>query len=308
MFTDKTIEKYESITNISLGDFFDDINYFFKNSYPLLVNFYSGKSNSIEQKNFQFLNNLISRSEDITNKFNNNSDSFSTCDFWDLLDTLEDVKTKLQTCTKLSKYLRSSISQSSFTKGLNFNYTMSNNETIENVSSDVLKNNNFDESWVNISLSNDLKETDWTISGGKILRLTNESFQNSLVTSMIDNTIGERIYGKDIYKKITFEDDDLKTLSYKETVFQTVDILSTLSKGQIPEFPQIGINGNVYKGVNINQMQFSSLVREYTKTFSTDDLFKDFKIVDLQYKEGDLYVKFAVNTKYDLVIFKDIKL
>ena len=125
---------------------------------------------------------------------------------------------------------------------------------------------------------------------------------------MIDNTVGEKIYGRDIKKKLTFEDDDLKSLDYKETVNQTVEILASLNKGDIPEYREIGIPIGLYKGSNFSRLNYSSIVRELNKNFSTDDLFSNFNVLEMEYKEGDLYIKYEVNTKYELVIIKNIRI
>ena len=299
-----TVEDFIGITKFPLVNYFNDIDYFFKNIYPSFVNFFSGQTKTFNQNNYKILNTLISKSNDISSLFAVYSNTFQTVDYWELLDLLEDIRTKLLTTKKIDKYLRSSITSGKTTLGIEYDYTLNSGQTLENIADVVLSSNNPDDDWIDIALRNDLKEVDWDIDGGKSLKLVDNSFQANLVTSMIDNTIGEKVYGKDIDRNITFENDDLKTLSYKESVYQAVDILSQLVKGDIPEFPTLAIAGATFKGTNFNIVDYPSLIREYQRLFNTDDLFMNFSVLDLSYDNGDITIDFEVSTKYNLVILK----
>jgi hypothetical protein len=300
-----TVENFTKITKFQLQDYYTDIDYFFRKIYPSFISFYSGKSiEPFGRNNYSLLQGLIGRSNILSNAFSVYSDSFQTVDYWELMDFTEDIRSKLLTANKIDKYLRSSISAGKTILGFEYNYTLNNGQTIEAVSSQVLNSNNPDNDWTSTAMNNDLKEVDYSIEGGKNLKLVNNSFQSNLVTSMIDNTIGEKIYGKDIDKNLTFENNDLRVLGYKETVFQTVDILSKLSKGDIPEFPTLGIDGSTYKGTNFYSVNYPAIIRDLERLFKTDDLFVDFQVMALDYTEGDINVEFSVGTKYDLVVLK----
>lgn len=298
-----TAEDFIKITKFPLLDYFSDIDNFFRNIYPLFITFYSGESKEFDQNNYKILATLISQSNDVSSLFGVYTNSFKTVDFWELLDLCEDIRSKLLTSNKIDKYLRSSITPGKTTLGIEYDYTLHSGETIENLSRTVLTSNNPENDWVDTALRNDLKEVDWSIDGGKHLKLVDNSFQANLVTSMIDNTIGERIYGRDIDRNITFENDDLKVLSYKDTVYQAVDILSQLKKGDIPEFPTLGLSKE-FIGSNFNNVNYPGLIREYNRLFATDDLFVNFTVTHLAYEDGDITVDFEVGTKYDLVVLK----
>lgn len=305
---ENTIEIFQNKTNFRLAEFLVEANSFFSNEFNDIVNFYSGNKNTLDRSQIKTLTSLYEKSLYLQKIFRDNKFQFNTVDFWELLDIVEDIKVKLSTTKNMSKYLRSTIRNSLDKKnGFVFETILENQETLEDVSINKLKNS-FEEDWFDIALENDLKEIDWDISGGKELKLRKMVFQSDLVTSMIDNTISDRIYGRDISKKLTYEDDDLKSLNYKETVNQTVEILASLNKGDIPEYREIGIPTSLYKGSNFSQLNYSSIVRELNKNFSTDDLFYGFNVLEMEYKDGDLYIKYEVNTKYELVIIKNIRI
>lgn len=302
------IDKFRKETNFDIGSFLTDSYSFFEDDIPELVSFFKGKRNKIDKKSLDRLNKLSEKSITITILFEKNKKKLKTYDFWELLETFEKIKTKLKGTYKLSKYLRSSITGKSETSGFSFEYIMRSQETIEDVTNEILEKNNYENNWVNEAINNDLKEEEWDIKGNTKLNLKKQILQTNLVTSMIDNTIGKKIYGKDIKKLLEFKNNDLLVLSYEETLNQTVNILSTLSKSSIKEFPWLGINFDIYKGANLSQLNLPILSKELKRNFENDDLFKDFKIRSLEIDEGDLFIEYEVGTKYDELIIKNITL
>ncbi|HNQ20071.1 MAG TPA: hypothetical protein PKI46_03305, partial [Bacteroidales bacterium] len=223
-------------------------------------------------------------------------------DFWELFEFFEDIRTKLQTISKLSKYLRSSRTDYNFSTGFAHPYTTSNEQTLEQISSNILNDKDSDNDWLKISMSNDLTEVEYDIDGGEDIILYREKFAQNFVTSVIDNMVGEKIYGLDIQRKLEFSNDDLKVLPYKETVFQTVEILSNLRKGDIPEFSYIGVNQKLYVGSNIANLAYSALIRELNRVFQTDNLFINFKVLEIKIEQDTYILKFQVETKYKMLI------
>lgn len=307
MIGDKTLDNFKDLTNFDFKKFATEVSDFFRFEMPQIVSFYLGTTKYIDKQRINNLNALYEKSLVLTGVFRDYKRTMSTCDYWALLDIAEDIKTHLKYSQNIPKYLRSSYIKGKISAGYVFNYTTSNQQTLEDVARDVLGKNDFNNSgWTSIAKMNDLREVDWDISGGTDLELLDNGFQASLVTSMIDYTIGDRVYGKDIPTLMKFENDDLQVLGYKDTAYQTVDILSKVAKRDIPEFPSMGINAQFWKGVNISQMNFPLIKRELESNFKSDDLFKDFKVLKIDYIEGDIFIKFEVGTKRDEVIVNSV--
>lgn len=302
-----TISDFQQKTKFPLANFLLESESFFRSDFPNIVNFYNGNSNSLDRNYIKKLNELTEQSSYIIHFFKERKQSFDSIDYWELLDKIEDIKIKFNTTYSISKFLRSSITDGTEKSGFVFDARLNRNETLEDISYNQLQKNGEDD-WLDIAFENDLKEVDYDVSGGTKLKLRKQLFQSNIVTSMIDNTIGEKIYGRDIKKSFQYLDDDLETLDYKETVYQSVDILSKLSKGDIPEYRNLGLKKNIYKGSNFSKLNYSSLVREMNRNFASDDLFSDFSIKELRYEQGDVFIEYQVNTKYDLVIIKNIYL
>lgn len=302
----QTYERFNKLTNYKLNKFVVEVGDFFKFEMPLITRFYLGQSKFIDKKHIKKLNALTEESIKITGIFSSYKNIMPTVDYWELLDLIEDLRTHLQYGQNISKYVRSSEIKGKVKAGYAYNYNMFEEQTLEDVSKNISKNPNFQDAWAQIALDNDLREVDWDIEGGTQLELIDQSFQANLVTSMIDNTVGDRVYGKDLKKLLEFEDDDLLVLGYKETAIQTVDILATLAKGDIPEFPGLGLDASVWKGTNISKINFPLINREMQGIFATDDLFKDFKVRSIKYVDGDLFIEYEVGTKRGLVVVNNI--
>lgn len=271
-----------------------------------MVKYYNGVENNLDQKHIRNLENLNRRANDLTAQFALNKNKLNTCEYWDLYDLVEDLRTQLQTITNLPKYLRSSRTNSNYRNSFGFTHTMGAQQTFEDISGGILRDTAPDDDWVKISLDNDLLEHQWDIDGGTQLNLFKERFVGGFVKSVVDVMVGEKIYGLDIYKRLTYENNDLKVLSHKETVFQSVEILSQLKKGDIPEFPSMGINASIFIGGNLRGLAYPVVIREMAKTFSTHDLFFDFEVTEISYKDGDLKINFKIKTKYQLLVEKTV--
>lgn len=306
--TTSHIENFEKITNFKLYDLLFNVKEFFSNEYPEIIEFYRGNSKFIKKDNFKKLEILIQECERCTDAFSRNKKSFDKCFYWDILDSMEDIKIKLLTTKNSSKFLRSSIINGKLNSGLVVSVKLEKNQTIEDVAKNVLNSSDPDLDWLEIAIQNDLKESDWDIDGGTQILVRKNIFQRDLVTSFVDNTIGERIYGLDIKREFNFKDEDLETLSYKETLYQTVEILSSLSKGDIPEFRELGIESSIYKGTNYSQLNASSISNQLRKSFDTDDLFKDFEILDMKLEQGDIFLQYQVSTKLNEVLIQNATL
>lgn len=298
----KAAIKFESLTKYNLVEYIDACSTFFKTGFPAMVDFFNGNTDKISSQYLNEHKRLLKEADNISEQFKSNAEKLETADFWWLLEYCDDLRTKLQTATKISKYLRSSRVDFNFSKGFAHPYSLSDQQTFENVADSILEDSDYENTWTKIALSNDLKEVDYDADGGKNITLYREKFIQNTVTSVIDNMVGENIYGIDLLKKITFSDNDLSVVKYEECVYQCVDIMSKLKKGDIPEFPFLGVNSALYVGSNIANLAYSVIVRELTKVFQTDDLFIDFNVTEISLNQDSYFIKFDVGTKYKLII------
>jgi len=174
-------------------------------------------------------------------------------------------------------------------------------QTLENLSKTV-GSVDVENDWIKIALRNDLAEEDYTTEGGNVLSI---AFRNKLkinIQSIVDNIDGEKIYGIDINKQITFIDDDLQALSYQDTIKQTVDVLANLRMGHTPEFPLDGVQSKLVVGSNRNSVAYPILFRQLYSTFQKDDTLKSFAVKKIENTEDILEMDFEVETRFGEVV------
>lgn len=290
-----SINRFETITKFKLSLYLIKVDYFFNNNYKLINDWYSGKTDKPDSNSFKFLKSLISDSDSISELVYKNSNRFDKTYFWDLLENLEDIKVKLTTTTNLSKFLRSIITNNSYQGSLDVEYTLNQGDTLERIQHDKLGVNSYDDAWINIALRNDLSEEDYDGLGGQQILIPSD-FTSLFLNSVVDNLVGDKLYGKDFNRKITFVDDDLEILDYKPTVQQSVEILISIRKGSVPEFLDLGISEELVVGSNRSTFALPVIQRQISNLFNTDDSFLNFEIQTLTVDTDAVYITFVVNT------------
>ena len=307
--SERTYREFRRLTNYNLASLVQNSVDWFETKAPKLLRFYEGKLNRIEKIYQNQLDSLEKETKIALGVFRDQKGILEKVEFWELLDGIEDILSKLQYYQNISKYTRSSIIRGKVKNGYIYNHVLGPEETMEDVSRNIQRNSNFQNAGQDIAYNNDLREVDWDIDGGTEVELVDTTFQSNLVTSMIDNTIGDRVYGKDLQRLIKFNgDDDLLVLDYIDSAKQAVDILSSLVKNDIPEWPSYGMDDSIWKGTNFSKINFPLISREMRSVFNTDDLFQDFRVLELDYQEGDLYIKYEVGTARGLVLINEIAL
>ena len=297
MFNSNTILNFEKLTKFPLVKYFDDVDIFFKIGFVNISNFYSGRIDKINTKYVDDLFELIKRSSSLSEVFKNNKNKLQTVDYWELIEYIEEIRSKLYTAKNIDKYLRSSRSDNGFNSGYKHNYVLDNSETFEDISLNVLGDKDYDNSWSKIALDNDLKENQYNTSGNKNITIYKEMLVVGLVTSVVDNMQDKKIYGKDIKNKFKYDNDDLVVLNYDDTLTQTINIYSNLSTGDIPQFRSLGINKKLYVGSNVGEFSYSSVIRDFKKTFLNDDLFKEVNVTLIKLEQDNFYFEYNVLTK-----------
>ena len=310
-FNKDTIEYFSSVIRYNISTYIDLYSIFVSNYQKNIENFYKFQDDEYDSDSFDFLKTMLDESNKIEDLIKINKNSLNRIDFWNLTEFLEEIKTSLETVNNAGKWLRSSKTKNnSNSSSIIFNSIIKQNETLEDIAEYQLDGYNQDR-WIDISLDNSLLEKDYTINGGNDIqirrKIDNQAIKLSL-NSVVDNLIGEKLYGLDINKKINFKDDDLEVLSHKETIIQSVLILSKLKRKQIPEFPNIGVDEKITTGNNVGSLIYSSIIRQLKSVFLTDDTLTDFSVDDIFYDNTDLVVKYTVNTFFNKSITSEIRI
>lgn len=301
--TKDTIERFSKKIRYNVETFLDLYSVFIDYHQPTIQKYFQVPDQTPDADSFTFLDDLISRATTINDLIKINRQRFDRLDDWDMLDFFEDVRMSLDTIAQTSKYARSSKAKNSWmTTGIIYNHTLGQNETLENVATTQLLSTDKDNEWVNLALANNIFESDYGLDGGINVQIQNGVTYkpNMYLRSVIDTLVGESLYGIDLSKKITFQDDDVLQLSYKNTFLQSVGILILISKGDIPEFPLLGRDASISIGSNISAFDYQQLIRQMQDVFNTDDTIAGFNIVDFKYDSTDMYIEYQVNSFYNI--------
>lgn len=296
MNVSESIEKFQELTGFKLNEFLLRVDFFFRRQQQDIVSWYEGVSSKPNSESFKCMNILLSESDKVLNLFKANQNVLNNFSYWELLDNLENIKIKLKTTSNLSKILRSTRTKNDFSTTLTSQYTMSKHETLENVSRKVLGSDSYNNEWWQIAINNDLSEENYDSEGGTDLQLSTKYNPGEFLESVVDNPIGEKMYGRDFNRKLTFTDNDLESLSYQETILQSLDIFMELKKGTVPENMDIGFDETLIVGTNRGVYQFSKFQQQFLDIFNTDDSFRSLRIKKLEFIEDSSNIEFEVNT------------
>lgn len=294
------IEKFEKVTKYDLRSYLRKYTTFVGQHYPNIIAFYSGKISRLDNKPFDILNQLILESNGLDDLIEANQNLLhTTAAYWELLETLTDVKTSLQTALNARKWLRSSV-----VKGVNGVGTRSQTslrfyQTLESLAKEVGASDK-ENTWLTVALENDLREEDYVPEGGASVSTTGFGATGVSLNSVIEEDLsGEKVYGKDLHRKIQFNGvDDFVVLSYYETLLQNTLILATLQKGQTPEFDEDGIQTSLVVGTNRASIAYPIILRQYRDTFSRDDLYRTIKVTNIKNELDALTITLELTTVF----------
>lgn len=305
MNVDKEIlQEFKKLTRFDIELLLSNAKIFFTQDYHRIVAFYSGERSTIDKGVFDNFDEIERQCNSVFSAFHEVSGRLSNVKWWDLLTLIEEIDSRLKTLRKINKWSRSSLRGVGYDPSYQLTYITKEHQTIERVSQDVLSNDSTD-GWYDITVSNHLKEENYTPSGGVELELNFPNVNRGIqVNSVVAVMEGKAIYGKDIYRKIQIDPvtEDLTVLDYDQTIQQSVEILSQLKRNDNPAYPNDGIQREVIIGGNRATLNFPIFQRQQNAVFATDDTLKKFTIKSLSFNEDQLLLDFEVSTRLDEVV------
>lgn len=301
------VSSFSKITNYNLKDYLSRYTMFIDNMRDNILNYYAGNTQVPDEDSFDELRYLINQTQQVRQAIDNHNNQFKNAMFWELVDVLTEIDTSLQTTDNSSKWLRSAISKNNFSPQVEVDYMLKQLQTLEDVAVQTGYSDQQND-WVTIALRNDLKEEQYTPQGGNNLLVGYSNFNTIVINSIVDNILGEKVYGIDIDRKITFVNNDIKTLSYKQSIKQAVDILANLRQGQTPEFIEDGIQSSNVVGSNRSNISYPILYRQIYATFKKDDRLKALTVTNIENKQDRLMIEFTVQTRLGEQIIQQTQL
>lgn len=305
--TDQILDDFESVTKYDISQFLADYISFIEIDYSTIANYYSGFSDINPKDELKRLDNLIKEQNRVIEIINLNSNILANYEFWVVTEYIEDIGNALETAFNSDIWLKSSQTRDGFRRSVVMTTTTSQNQGLEELERDILKSNDPD-SWIDTALQNQLREEDYTLSGGYLIKVIYKNNSAIVLNSVIDNidTV-EKTYGKDIDRRIIIDtvESDLTCLSYNDTLIQSAKILTDLKRGDDPDFSDRGLN---FKGGTIAALSYPTIFRQISGNFATDDCFKSFTIKDIKKDADAIFVEFEVETRSREIISQSLPL
>lgn len=299
MLTTEILKEFKKITSRDIELFFYKALSFFSIEYNDIVAYYRGDLKNISSNSFEVFEKIKKECSELFSSFQNHKKQFNNAKWWLLLEQLEAIDSQLQSLNNINRWSKSSLTKVGYSSDLSVQYTLKQNQTLEKVSSDMLKSSDA-EKWVDLAIKNNLIEEDYSSEGGVDIQLQFSRInQNIEINSVVDVMIGKSVYGRDLSRKLEFitDEDDLSVLTYDETATQSANILSQLKRGDNPDFPDQGLQSAVIVGANRATLNFPVISRQMKETFATDDSFKNFILTDISVKEDNVLINYQIQTR-----------
>jgi hypothetical protein len=297
IITNTTLDNFQRLTSYDIKTFFQNYLQFVDVEYANITNFFSGVTKVVPTDSIYALHWLIKEQKKIVDVTILNSSSLNSYDYWILVENVEDIGHVLETASNASKWLRSSISANGYKQQVQIDLVASQGENLEMIERNKLRSNNPNDSWVQTALDNGLREEDYSSDGNYLLKVVYQNNASLFLNSVVDNIdTPEKTYGLDVKKEIEWQDSDLVVLDYKDTIFQSAQVLSNLLKEDDPAFPTRGMNKKSI-GSNIAAVSYPILFRDLASSFASDDSFKSFSINNIRREQDAIFIDFTVETK-----------
>lgn len=299
------INEFETVTKYPLKEFLRKYADFMSTGYREINRHFAGETVSVSNEALTALKQLTSECGDVIAQFKNFANKFSTCGYWELMDYLDDLQSTIERINKLPKFLRTSLGKRGYTPSVQVRATVGDGRTIDDVASSVAEINNDNTSWIDLMIQNDLNEGDWSIDKLRGVEVFVNNRSQIVVTTVIDQPVGDRVYGTDIMRKITFQNQDLVLAVKRDNLEQKCVILMELVQGDVPENMLFGKNP-LFFGSNVQAVNFPEMISNLVSNFLQNDLFAAVEVTDIKFEQGTAKIKLAIQTKYDYKTEKTI--
>jgi len=302
---DDTVDRFVQITRFDLRSYINQWTAFVSTDYQKIIDYYKGDVDMLDENAVKNLNEVEQKAKQLSDILYNTDMIYDRDDFWNLIDYLDNIRARIRVTRSISKFLRTTRYPGFEESSLSVNYQVSDYDTPESIA--AIDRETPNDTWADIYLKNHKLETDYQAeTGGYNLVLGKRQLNNLFIEAVIDNLSGDNIYGKDIDKMFVYENDDIKVLTPRQTAVQSIEQLATLSKGEIPEYADLGVSEDIRIGSNIGAINVPFIVREMKEAFSTDDTLLGFGVANIKREETTLFNEFSIETFHNFVVNSSI--
>ena len=191
--------KFQEITKFDLYQYFVDYADFMRNKFPYVRAYYAGDTESIDASYIERMNDLMTRSNSLIKLFSTFGAKLGNVGYWELQNYCQDLRDTIQRVTKLPKYLRTSKTSRGYKPYVQTDFNVGGYRDFKDVSSII---NNGEVTEESLILNNDFEEEDYEIDELKPARAFIRNNTGVAVKTILEQPIGDKVYGRDIDVKI----------------------------------------------------------------------------------------------------------
>ena len=310
----EVVEEFKKITQIDLSTILKEVDFFLKSDRIKIENYYLGIRDREIKLSFQKFAELDLKISNIFEKIRSFKRYFNDYRWWELIEVLEQIQDSFDSIKNYHRWHKCSVSNFGYEEDVIVDYTTKEGQTLEKISANIMQDKDPSNDWYKIAMFNGLREEDYTLDGGKKLKLKFDRGISSFeIDSVVDVIKDKTIYGLDVDRTLSFVQNrdgevDLFVLDYDETILQTIDILIKLKKNSNPDHPFDGLQSDVVVGGNRALFNFPIIINQLRQIFSTDDTLKNFNVTNMSYDQDIFKVFFDVETRLDEVFQQEREL
>lgn len=302
------IEELEELTKIELTSLLNSVYSFFELNSSQLLDYFSGQKGQIDPIIFTNFFKLESNFNSSINSIFEFRNRLYNTRFIELFEKLQILSDKLSYIRNLHRWSRSSVVNFSYQKDYQADYVLHEGDSLEKISRNLLRRDDFLDDWLDIALSNNLTEESYTGEGGELISLPiSKRIISFSLDSVVDSISSDSCYGRDIPRKFSFKDEDVEVLTPQETIKQSVEILVTLRKGDNLEFINQGFQEEIFVGSNRSFFNTPVLIRQLVESFLTDDTLINFKVTEIKTEQDNFFLNFEVETILGEILNKSLR-
>jgi hypothetical protein len=289
----KTLDFITKVGKFDVSKYLTNFVKFVDTNFPDIVSYYKLGVNA-SQEAFNTFEFLWRQAGEVDAMIENYENVFVNCEVWVLVDHFSEVQRKLETIKNMGRWTRSS-RLDRYSSTIKMDYIQNQGESFEQISRKT-GNIDYDNSWVQLAIQNDINEEKYTSAGGTLLSISFANNASFDLRNIVDNLSSTNIYGKDLVKKFTITAGDISVLTGWDALLQTFGTILSTIKGGIPEFPEDGTSNNAI-GSNVNTIGFPSIFRNLLAMIQKDDRFSSLDLVDVRMEEDSVFMTVKAKTK-----------
>ena len=307
MIDPRDVIRFDRLTGLGGVALLQAFSSFTEGSLPQMQAFFSGATDAIDNRHNVALARLTELSDEFESRLRLRAHMLTDSRMRAVAEGLEEIALAVAAYNKVDKFSRATVRLPATTRGVVVEHTMLPG-TVEEALRRETGTGDFADAWTEVARANRLRERDYDFRGGRSVDIVVEIGRAEAASPVVvDYMFRENLLGKDVSAGFDFAEGDLETLGPEATFAQSVGILSTLTRGDVPEFPDFG--RDPIPGRTASYFAYGSTTRQLSEVMRSDPTVSYLRVNTLRLDGSDVFLEFEVgNVRDDVVTTASLKI